>query len=106
MPGRRVRTFNLAIKLKKFTRKERKFAKYGFIDPKSATRHVIYINTEFSLMETVGTLYHEFSHWLFYTVFKDNSVITEDHEHIFCEAMDDDAKKNLQTTLGEQEEDE
>ena len=99
MPANRVKSFRLTIKLKKFTRKERKFTKFGYIDPKSSTRHIIYINTEFSLLETVGTLYHEFSHWLFYTVFKDNAVITEDIEHTFCEAMDEDAKKNFKITL-------
>lgn len=101
MPANRTRTFHLTIKLKKFTRKERKFAKFGYIDPKSATRHVIWINTEFPLLDTIGTLYHEFSHWLFYSVFKDNTIVPEKQEHEFCSKMDKDSKKNFKLCLGD-----
>ena len=95
-----VETYHLTIKLKKFTKRERREAKFGFIDKKGPNRYVMYVNTEFSLLETIGTLYHEFSHWLFFTVFKDNKMISVDQEHGFCEEMDDHAKEEFKKCLG------
>ncbi len=96
-----VETYHLTIKLKKFSKRERADAKYGFIDKKSNNRYVMYVNVEFPLLETIGTLYHEFSHWLFFTVFKDNKMISEDQEHGFCEEMDDHAKAEFKKCLGD-----
>jgi len=100
-----TRVFHLTIKLKKFTKRERRTGTYGYITRKSDNRYVMWVNTEFTLLETIGTLYHEFSHWLFFTVFKD-SVIDDDKEHEFCEELDEASKEAFKRCLGSEEEEE
>ena len=86
-------TYHLTVKVKKFTRAQRKVSKYGYLDPKSQNRYVIYINNDYPLFEVIGTLYHELSHFVLLTVFR--NIFPERREEDFCERMDQHAQKEM-----------
>ncbi len=73
---------------------------YGFILPGASRRYTIWINSSTSLLNQVGTLFHEFGHFLFYTVFKE-LFVNEKKEHIFCEKIDDTARQGFKEYIEE-----
>ena len=97
-------TYHLTVKVKKFLKSQKKISKYGYIDPKSNTRYVIYINSDYPLFEVIGTLFHELSHFVLFTVFKD--VFTSKREEDFCYNMDRHAQAELKELTESKEEDE
>ena len=97
--------FVLTIKHKKFSSKKKDANDHegnaGYIQPPTkGHRYVIWINTDSSFLARIGTLFHEFGHFLFYTVFKEYSI-DEDKEHNFCEKVDVAACKAFKEYLEE-----
>jgi Zn-dependent peptidase ImmA (M78 family) len=73
---------------------------YGYIRQGNPRHYTIWINSGTSLLNQVGTLFHEFGHFLFYTVFR-QLFINEKKEHTFCEKIDDTARQGFKEYIEE-----
>lgn len=62
-------------------------------------RYLITIDSQKPMVERIGTLVHEFAHFLFYVFFEVDQV-SEKKEHTFCEGLDDDAQRRMKKYLG------
>lgn len=73
---------------------------WGSLAPtsKGGTRYTLVINESASLVKQVGTLFHEFTHLIFYMIFNPTAV-DEVREHRLCRKMDSVGAKGFQGYL-------